>query len=412
MKLALLLLALAHAKFIKSSLVISKDQPWAYLTKFGMDVGKGSWMIKLKLTKGNKVYNAPVRYPIRLQIYRDDYWADRHYTADCQERFSPRYHTSEIKIAADGSWTSAFAGSFEEQSSPHFWIFVLADCENRLGDFAKLKAEFTVLDANDGHLSIEDVGLLKLYFWLAVVFLGALGANLYQSYRRFVYRDEFDLQLLVLNLAICLQFVSLILEISSLTAFQSSGKELSAFEFLGRASEELAQLAVLVLLIAIAEGWTITFVDLPNIELYVAVFIFVGLGKLVLVGIGRLSKDSSDVYSDYENLSGAFLVLLRLGLFGWFWVNISALGAKATGKIKLFINKLAMVGSLYFLSQPAVVFVSFGISPYMRHWVIVASSVAIQMTAMLGLSLMFTRQKSEYNKVRATTHDLPGIKLN
>jgi hypothetical protein len=413
MRLALLFFAaLVQGKYYKSSLELSAEKPWAYLTKFGMDLGKSSWSVKAKLSKGDKYPNAAKKYPIKLQVYRDDYWAELGYTADCLEQTSLRFLTTEILLPADGSWISDVKGAIEERSSPHMWIFVLADCGHKLGEYAKIKLEFTVLNADDSHVSVEDQGLLSLHCILAVLFLAALGANIYQTYRRFVHNEVFDSHLLLLNVAISLQFFSLVLEIFNLSAYQSNGKGVSAFEFLGRSGDELAQLVLTILLIMVADGWTVTYTDLPSVEIYIAVFIFGGLAKFVLVAIGRLSDDSSDKFSDYESLSGLSLLMLRLVFFAWFLQNIAALFRKATGRVKRFVGNFTLTGSLFFLSQPVVVLGSLCFSPYLRNWIVVAGSVTIQMVSMLSLSLIFTNQRSEYNKIRVTPNSLPGNKAN
>jgi hypothetical protein len=410
--LVLVLIAVVHAKYVKSTIELSKDKPWAYITKFGMDIGTGSWRLKAKMSKGNKVYSPVKEYHAELQVYRDDYWADLDYTADCSRKTSPRLHASEIYLSSDGAWTRDQTGSLEETSSPHIWVFVLADCEQLLGDHVKVKLEFSVYNTDDSHVSVEDQGLLSLYCYLAVVFFVALGANIYETYRRFVHSDELDTQLLVLNLAISLQFFSLLLEILNLSAYQSNGNGVAAFELLSRFSDEISQLTLIMLLITIAEGWTVAFPDFPSVETNSVGFIIAGLAKLVLIALGKLSEDSYDKFSYYESVPGKALLLLRLGLYVWFLTNISALFSQVTGRVKVFVSRLTLTGSLFFLSQPVVVIASLLFAPYLRNWIVIAGSVSIQTASMLGLSLMFTRQKSEYNKVRATGNSLPGFKDN
>jgi hypothetical protein len=410
--LVVLLAAVVLAKYVKSTVELSKEKPWAYLTKFGMDIGTGSWRLKAKLSKGNKVYSPVKDYPIELQVYRDDYWADLAYTADCSEKTSPGLLASEIRLPSDGAWTRDQTGSIEEKSTPHIWVFVLADCEQQLGDYAKVKLEFSVYNTDDSHVSVEDQGLLSLYCYLAVLFFVALGANIYETYRRFVHNDELDSHLLVLNLAISLQFFSLVLEIFNLSAFHSNGKGVAAFELLSRSSDEISQLTLIMLLICIAEGWTVAFPDFPSVEANSVGFIIAGLTKLVLIALGKLSDDSYDKFSYYESVPGKLLLLLRVGLYVWFLSNISALFHKVPGRVRVFVRRLTLTGSLFFLSQPVVVIASLFFPPYLRNWIVVAGSVSIQMASMLGLSLMFTRQKSEFNKVRATGNSLPGYKDN
>lgn len=403
-------MASASAKFVKSSVEVYKATPWGYFTKFGMDLGTGSWNLRVKLQKGNKVRTSSMKYPLKLQIYRDDYWTHNNFAPICTDQPSSSLYATTIELPADGSWSKEMQGVLEEKSQPHIWFFAVNDCEQQLGDYSKLKYEITILNSDGSHVSVEDQGLLSLNFYLAIVFFIALGANLMQTYRRFVYNEEFDSHMFALNAAICLQFISLILQMFNLSAYLSNGKGVSAFNFLGNTADELAQLTLTILLISIAEGWTITTSDFPNPEIYTAIFIFAGFLKFILCAFGHLTEDTSDTFVEHEGSAGSALLLMRLGLFAWFLTNSSGLFHTASGRVKVFISRFTLTGSLYFLSHPLVVLSSYLFQPYLRTWIITLGCVSIQMASMLALSLMFTRQRSAYNRLRTTNLSLPGLK--
>jgi hypothetical protein len=289
-------------------------------------------------------------------------------------------------------------------------VFAVSDCEHGLGGYSKLKFELTMFNADENHVSVEDKGLASLFFYLSVMFFIALGANLLQTYRRFVYHEELDSHLMLLNIAICLEFISLIFELLNQSTYQANGYGISALDFLGRGCAQLAHLTLTILLISMAEGWTITVPNFPNPEVYFSVFLFGGMAKFFIAAISHLTEDRFDRFSEYEGYTGAALLSMRLALFGWFLFNTSELFNKAAGRLKLFVSRFTLTGSLYFLSHPLVVLASFYFDPYLHNWVVVLGSVSIQVVLMLALSLMFARQRSDYNRVRVSGSCLPGRK--
>ena len=68
----------------------------------------------------------------------------------------------------------------------------------------------------------------------------------------------------------------------------------------------------------------------------------------------------------------------------------------AKDKVKSFIVKLGIYGSIYFLIFPVILIVSLFIAPYVQHRVITIGTLAGQTLAILLLSYICTSKKSDY----------------
>ena len=88
---------------------------------------------------------------------------------------------------------------------------------------------------------------------------------------------------------------------------------------------------------------------------------------MMIVGLGKITDDSMYKYHQYESWAGIVIVILRLGLFAYFLVGIQQTIKKARIKIKLFIQKLAIIGSCYFLAFPLILFIALFLAPYLRY---------------------------------------------
>mmetsp|Transcript_13731 Transcript_13731/g.13751 ORF Transcript_13731/g.13751 Transcript_13731/m.13751 type:complete len:118 (+) Transcript_13731:749-1102(+) len=111
-------------------------------------------------------------------------------------------------------------------------------------------------------------------------------------------------------------------------------------------------------LILMANGWTIKDKDFPNPDIYIPVSLLVVLVNLLIIGLGRITDDSYYKFSDYEGIPGYLLIIFRIGMLMWFLYLIRDLYANGSQKIKSFVIYFAILGSVYLLSLPIVVFVS------------------------------------------------------
>lgn len=400
-----LFLELSHAKFIKSTISLTEQQPAIYLTKFGVDVGTATYDLKIKLSKGPKEYNDK-KYQLQMALIRDDRWNPDVLSCNFQEV----HQIDKVDIPADGSWVRDIKGFIQEKDEPHFWYFVLGDCDKVLGKESKFRMEMNILNENNSHLSAEQKGLLRIYYILVLVYLVGLGANLYQLYRVFQVNESIEGNMLMLNIAVLLQVGSMIFYIIHLTTYESNGKGVGAFEFFGGACELLTEFILIVLMLLLADGWTIRYKEFPNPEVYYPMVITVGILQLVFAGIGRVTEDSYNKFSDFDGGAGYCLIIMRLLMIVWFLYNYSECISKIPLQAKNFLNKFSALSLGYLISFPVLWIVCTGKYDMSRHKILTIGMLAMNGLAMMLLSALFSKGSSYYKISTMSSTILPGSK--
>jgi hypothetical protein len=404
----LLLSYAASAKFIKGTVHLTSDNPWQYLTKFGMDIGSGNYTLKARLQKGPRDSSPGKMYDLQLNIYLDETWEEGLYKNDCSQKQESAKRINEVQLPADGSWSEDISGVLSQKIRPHVWYFTFSDCNDELKEKAKIKYELTILNSDGSHLSVEHSGLPKIYNILMLFFFIFFSANIYKLYKVFTQQDAIETTLLMVNSAVLLQFLGLLFETLHLNAFAANGKGFATLDFLSQASNLLSQLILISLLILIAEGWTIKFKQFPNPEMYMPVIAFIAFIHFLAIGLGRITDDSHYKFSDYEGFAGMSIVLMRMGLFGWFIYNVKHLYTAVGNRAHNFLHKFTISSSIYFLSIPILAVGSLFFAQYYREKVIVAGTIVVQGVMMLILSLLFT-SRGEFFKISTMSSSvLPG----
>jgi hypothetical protein len=347
-------------------------------------------------------------YDLQLNIYLDETWEEGLYKNDCSQKQESAKRIKEVQLPADGSWSEDISGVLSQKIRPHVWYFTFSDCNDELKEKAKIKYELTILNSDGSHLSVEHSGLPKIYNILMLFFFIFFSANIYKLYKVFTQQDAIETTLLMVNSAVLLQFLGLLFETLHLNAFAANGKGFATLDFLSQASNLLSQLILISLLILIAEGWTIKFKQFPNPEMYMPVIAFIAFIHFLAIGLGRITDDSHYKFSDYEGFAGMSIVLMRMGLFGWFIYNVKHLYTAVGNRAHNFLHKFTISSSIYFLSIPILAVGSLFFAQYYREKVIVAGTIVVQGVMMLILSLLFT-SRGEFFKISTMSSSvLPG----
>ena len=129
----------------------------------------------------------------------------------------------------------------------------------------------------------------------------------------------------------------------------------------------LAQILLTLLFTLIAQGWTINFTNISELELFYPLTGFVVLVNLVLVGVERFTEDSLTSWHNYDSAAGLFLTLIRVGLFGFFVYSLKAtIDHKSTkARLRQFLIHFGLLGTVYFLTFPVLVLVNVIVAPYL-----------------------------------------------
>lgn len=177
-----------------------------------------------------------------------------------------------------------------------------------------MRVELGILSGDGSPLPVELKGLKKIYFFVCVALSVLWGRNLWKLYKFFTSSEGIESNIVVLNVAIALEFVSLVLKITHISLYESNGWDVGVFDFLGDSTGFLSELMMMLLLLLISDGWTLKYREFPLPELYLPVLLIVGLLQLVISAVGKATSDAHYLFSEYEGLMGWCIFAQRLAL--------------------------------------------------------------------------------------------------
>lgn len=156
---------------------------------------------------------------------------------------------------------------------------------------------------------------------------------------------------------------------------------------------------ITIFLLLISWGWTINYTELEDLEVYVPLSILVVIVHIIIIGLGKLSDDAYDKFHPYDGWVGIVIIIIRLGLYAYFFFGIKESFNRARPKVKEFAQQLIVMGSTYFLAFPFIVIFSYVFDTYMRLSVVYFGSALIQIIAVVTLSYVLTSKKSGYYSI-------------
>lgn len=377
------------------------------MSKFAVDVGRGDWDMKAKF---NRVMNDTLTDDLRLlaSVYIDDNWDEVLEATDCKTKVDLARRERFFTLKTDGEWSETISGKLSQKLRSHVWYFAVSDCEGKLTEKTRIKVEMHFVNADGSEFSTEDEGLVYLYPILMVIYLIALSGNMIRLVKSFQKTNDLDSNLLFFNSSIGCQFSGIFFESLHLWIYSYNGKGISVFDFFSQALEIVSTLIITIQFILMATGWTLKKKDFPDADIYIPIALMVILLNLMIVGLGRITDDSYYKFSDYEGIPGYMLILIRLALWGWFIYLIRDLKTQVTGKMQSFVNQFMILASIYFLSLPLVIIVSWFFANYMKNKVIIIGTTLIQISVFVFLTHLYS-EKSTYYKISSMSDSvLPG----
>ena len=87
----------------------------------------------------------------------------------------------------------------------------------------------------------------------------------------------------------------------------------------------MSEITICILLIMIAQGWTIVYQDLnwdDNIEFYLPIGSIVVAVHLVLAAMTYIDIDASHKYHDFAGIQGFALIIMKFCIFGYYLYSV------------------------------------------------------------------------------------------
>lgn len=400
----LIFLPLVYCKLVSRSVFLSKTDPWVYVSKFASYAGTGTWELKVKLANPSKGNRDEV-IEIKSSIYTEQKWEESLSTTTCEgkEQVSRRHQLLEVPY--NGSWSYASKGTFH-QKIPHFWYFTLSSCEIQVK--TKLKLELLLLSSLDSHYSAEDDGLIYTNLIVLLVYLLFMYKNILRLVQVARQTESFESHLIWLNFSICFSILSVLFQIIHLWAYGYNGYGLLFFDSFSDLFEVTSSLLVIILLVIIADGWTLTYKHFPQSAVYVPVSFVVVTLNLIIVAVGRISLDEYYKNTGYEGESGTLIILFRLSFWAWFIYTCKKNYSKLSIKAKPLLLSLSILGTAYFWALPLTVWTSQLYDKFYRKTIIIVGVHTIQIFVFYWLTSNFSNSSSYYKASSLSEGVLPG----
>eukprot|EP00753_Platysulcus_tardus_P005344 PLAT13198.1.p1 GENE.PLAT13198.1~~PLAT13198.1.p1 ORF type:complete len:436 (-),score=184.34 PLAT13198.1:96-1235(-) len=270
---------------------------------------------------------------------------------------------------------------------PRYWYVALADCVKK-DVSASYSLRFTNADGNA--LSYDQQGLVAataIYLALWTVLLAAHA----RAVRSFVITNSYHVLVRLLTVAVLCEWCGVVANLAHYVLLDTTGVGSDSAMLLSLMLSTASTLAMLLLLMLIAKGWTISSVSLVNKEDVIVPFLLFLLSYTSLVLCDFLFRDRASTQYMYDSASGWIIVLLNIAMLAWFLHRISDTHAaeQHTEKRRFYLTFGASYAA-WFLWLPLVVsFVTLFIQRYHQEAVALGLQMIGKLLAYAGLAVLF-----------------------
>jgi len=193
----------------------------------------------------------------------------------------------------------------------------------------------------------------------------------------------------ILTVAITFQFLAAVTEMVHYVIYLHNGIGAPGLKGLGELLTMGAQLILMFLCILIAKGWAITTSVLTNKNLLVVIMAFVMLSYLVLFIWDNAGRDPASTLYFYDSYPGLIVILLRIGLTGWFlWCLRSTISFEALPDKRKFYTIFGFCFTVWFLLIPAIVGFALLLEPWYRFRTVRGMTLCADVLAYIAFTVL------------------------
>lgn len=397
------LLSIVNSKQVSTQITLSESEQWKYLTKFASYEGTGTWEMRIKLSKFTE--NQEGELDLVSTIYAEKKWQDALSMSSCMSKQTVSQKNQHIKVPLNGLWSEYVRGTFH-QKSPYFWYFALSSCE--LTARLKFKIELSLKSPTGSEFSAEEEGLQNVFPGILMLFIVILWKNLGRLIGNFKKTDDLGINLLLINIAIGSHVLGIIFETIHLWVYAYNGYGITVFDGFYDMLDVFGSFFIMIVLILMADGWTVKYKDFPESDVYVPVAFIVIIINLIIAGFGKITEDYYTRNSEYTGIPGLLITLFRLSLWIWFTYLSKNLYSTSKKSIANFVIYFYLIGSLYFLSVPLLVLISWSFKTYLQNIIVIVFTKLLTLLFYFFLTYLFGEQSTFYKISTLSEGVLPG----
>ena len=404
MKYLLAICLLATARYIKNTLSFNLEDDWKYLGKFSPSTPGSNWISRARLIGADA--DSEGTLGIHNVIYIDSKWQEARDLKTCNEKVFFSKRISEMQVPLNGSWSNYAVGSIHQGSKTHFWYFAVGICD--INSKTKLEVEINIVNSDNSLYSAEEKGLNWIFPLVLSVYLICLYDNLSKLVSSLRKKSEIEPHMIIINLAVGLQVTGIAIGSLHMIIYGYNGYGIGFFYIFYQLLEVFSSTAVFLLLIIIANGWTIKFKELKDLDVYIPVALLLTVINLIHVSIEKGNEETYNSFSNYDGVSGIIFCFFRVMLWIWFLYSVVALAKESNQRLYDFLLNFGILGSVYFLNLPFVILLSWCFDHYTRNKIVICLVNLIQIVVFFYLSHMFGGKSSFYKLSTLSQSTLPG----
>jgi len=386
----LLVFASIEAKRHKGS--INTGSGWNYVSKFCYAEGTGNLTWTATTNNDSNTVLAfyddagdswPAIYPRRNQL-------------SCEDLVKLAHGVRPIYSGAN------VIQPFDAFVRPYYWFFVVANCKGPI----VFNYDFHMTNPGGAwqtEFSYDDQGLVGMYlfYWLAFT-IGTLVHlfGVYQLFRAGAYHHIVRF----LTATIILQLFSVFFIFIHYAVYAKNGVGSPGLKGFGDVLDMGSQLVFMMLLILLAQGWTITRFEIPHKRILlalIAVFLALYFSMFIWVNVGQ--DPASTVYS-YGTVPGILIVCLRVLTLIWFGWSLrgSYLEESHPGKRRFYLL-FGGIFTLWWIQLPLIVIIAGQLAEWVRQKTVMGMYLTTNSLAIAILAfLLWPSRAQEYFQIAKT----------
>lgn len=293
--------------------------------------------------------------------------------------------------------------------------FVLFDCDELVRRRTNSDWKLTITmdspeQGSNNYLTKFDQGVAIVKLICLVLIFGFFGLY-FRHIKREFYNEYSDTNyaFLMIVFGIAFKLSALLIDILEIVLVSNTGEDSPVINFFGKATELLSSYLVMLLIMFLAHGWTVTFRKIDEMELFLPMSIALGILKLILVGLGRLVKQDQDHFHAFDGWVGFVLCLFNFGMLAYYFFLIwQHQGEYLKDKRRRrFFNLLSLIAVVYLLTFPLAYYFSYVMDEWKRHSVIEIFNTIGQLISMFAMAWLLTA-RGKYSDIADFNFGLPS----
>lgn len=289
----------------------------------------------------------------------------------------------------------------------YFWYFAVADCSNSSDG---LDVQYSLKYLNPGNFwwaqfSYDEQGIPQMYIAFTLFYIILLIFQV-QSAVALYHLESFHPIVRLLTGTVIVQLLSVTSLLIHYLIFGSDGIGVPALKGFGDLTSFAGQVMMMFMCILVAKGWTITTNYLTDKIAILVVTCLYFISHLSLFIWDYVGRDPASTLYFYDSIPGLLVILLRLGLAGWFlWSLSKTVQLESVAEKRTFYLYFGGSYTLWFLLLPAIVAFALVLEPWYQMRTVTGMMLTADALAMLWFVILLSASRAaKYFNIKATPH--------